>query len=366
MTRRARSGLKLRVLPELRSKHIDQWESLPAARVYYFAEKYDLDARRIPPGFKRVSAVPLMVRMLRRFPDGIAELPEPLWIREFPRTAALSIAWRLGALLHGERRLIVTYAIENNGPMDIVGSGPAWFRRAVLFVWRLYARALLDRIAFGTDAACSNYAVLLGRRFNWSESTVTIPMLYPACDEVDESDPRRVLFVGELSKRKGIDLLMQAWAELEADPNFDGQLLIAGRGPAGRNVARWCQRSSERRRYLDFVQNADLGTWYRSAAVLVAPSLREGRWREQVGLPVIEALSHGVRIVTTAETGIADWLEAHHHFVVPSSPTSTELAQAIRAGLESKRTRAEVRADLPATAGEVAARNWLLADRSIT
>jgi hypothetical protein len=39
-------------------------------------------------------------------------------------------------------------------------------------------------------------------------------------------------------------------------------------------------------------------------------------WREQLGLPILEGLSHGSRIVTASETGLAPDLSRDGHFVI--------------------------------------------------
>jgi glycosyltransferase involved in cell wall biosynthesis len=62
----------------------------------------------------------------------------------------------------------------------------------------------------------------------------------------------------------------------------------------------------------------------RTSAVVAMPSVRRPGWREQIGLPLVEGLTHGCRVVTTAETGLADDLRDHPlvTFTTPGDPAS--------------------------------------------
>ena len=74
---------------------------------------------------------------------------------------------------------------------------------------------------------------------------------------------------------------------------------------------------------------------------------------EQVGLPIVEGLAAGCRVVTTTETGIADWLSAHGHRTLSVPTTPQALADALVAALDDQRPPAEIVADLPALDGRL-------------
>ena len=103
---------------------------------------------------------------------------------------------------------------------------------------------------------------------------------------------RAILFVGTLEPRKGLDVLMEAFAELSAsDPDLE--LWVAGQaGWGGVDVA-----ARERVRRLGYVSDGGLPALLRAASVVAYPSRGEG-----FGLPVLEALACGTPVVTTRGT----------------------------------------------------------------
>ena len=74
----------------------------------------------------------------------------------------------------------------------------------------------------------------------------------------------------------------------------------------------------------------------RRAAVLVLLSRPTPTWREQVGLPVVEALAHGCAVVTTEQSGLAGWLSEHGHHVISSAATDAEVARAVITALDRR------------------------------
>ena len=87
-------------------------------------------------------------------------------------------------------------------------------------------------------------------------------------------------------------------------------------------------------------------------------------WREQVGLPVVEGLAHGCTVVTTTETGLAGWLAAHGHEVLPPGAPDGEVAAAVDRALGRRRPAGDVLADLPAADGRLAADRWMFGPRA--
>ncbi|TNC20822.1 glycosyltransferase family 4 protein [Amycolatopsis alkalitolerans] len=101
--------------------------------------------------------------------------------------------------------------------------------------------------------------------------------------DVPDLPGRYVLAVGTLEPRKGVDVLLDAMAEL------DVPLVLVGQpGWGGVSV----RRDGVDVRVLGRLPDAELATVLRQAGVLAAPSLAEG-----FGLPVLEALAAGVPVV---------------------------------------------------------------------
>ena len=119
-------------------------------------------------------------------------------------------------------------------------------------------------------------------------------------------DPGRslALFVGALGdRRKGFDLLFEAWCELCADTTWDVDLAVAG---AGSELESWQRRAAERSvadriRFLGF--RNDIVAVYAAADVIVHPARYEA-----YGLAVHEALCRGVPAIVSAQSGVAERL----------------------------------------------------------
>ncbi|HUF17285.1 MAG TPA: glycosyltransferase family 4 protein [Thermoanaerobaculia bacterium] len=112
-----------------------------------------------------------------------------------------------------------------------------------------------------------------------------------------------VVFVGAISSdgRKGFDTLWQAWRLLCEDPQWDGELLVAG---GGRTIDAWREKSvragiGERIRFLGFIRNVD--ELLAAADLLVSPARYE-----PYGLNVQEAICRGVPSIVTSSAGAAE------------------------------------------------------------
>ena len=106
-------------------------------------------------------------------------------------------------------------------------------------------------------------------------------------DDVGEPDePPHVLYVGRLSREKGVLELVEACAGLP--------LVVVGDGPLRERVPD----------AVGFVAPGRLGPYYRSAAVVAAPSLREG-----YGVAAREAMAWARPVVAGAVGGLTDAVE---------------------------------------------------------
>jgi glycosyltransferase involved in cell wall biosynthesis len=149
-------------------------------------------------------------------------------------------------------------------------------------------------------------------------------------DVVGEPDqPPHVLYVGRLSAEKGVLELVEAAAGLP--------LVVAGDGPLRERVPGAA----------GFVPPAELGRWYERAAVVVAPSLREG-----YGVAPREAMAWGRPVVASRVGGLVDAVEdGVTGLLVPPGDVA-----ALRAALQQLLGDAALRARLGAAAREKAQR----------
>ena len=143
-------------------------------------------------------------------------------------------------------------------------------------------------------------------------------------------DARRVLglapetpaavFVGALGdRRKGFDVLFDAWLHLCADPVWDVNLLVVG---VGAEAAAWEARAAaaglgRRVSFLRF--RPDVPVILAAADVMVHPSRYEA-----YGLGVHEALCRGLPVVVAANAGVAERLTEDLRPLVLPDPIRTD------------------------------------------
>lgn len=133
---------------------------------------------------------------------------------------------------------------------------------------------------------------------------------------------RYALFVGSLIARKGAQTLIAALAQVPATDRPD--LVIVGTGPleaALRDQARALGLHG-RVHFLGQVGDADLPGLYRQACVFAYPSVGEG-----FGIPILEALSSGVPVITSTGSCFSEPGADAALYTTPGD--APELAQAL-------------------------------------
>jgi glycosyltransferase involved in cell wall biosynthesis len=101
------------------------------------------------------------------------------------------------------------------------------------------------------------------------------------------------LFVGQVSARKGIDDLLDAWARFDRHPT---KLVVVG-APAPEAEA-WLRSPPHNVTFLGYLSGVDLTRAYASADIFVFPSRGEGSARV-----VYEAMAAGLPVLTTRQAG---------------------------------------------------------------
>jgi len=348
---------RARLYRTLRSAHLERAHELPAATILFRTKRYDFH-EELTHGLVIVQARPLHAAwMLARSPVTTLEICEPLMLSSVWASTLAIFALRLRARLRNGRVTIVSYALENLDPFERAVAARARLRRRVNGVAARFVWQQTDRIVFGTDAARITYRKALPPPAADAVSAV-IPALPSPCDCPFGDDPvgRRVVFLGAFVARKGLPDILAAWPLVTAVLP-DARLTLMGKG-ALEGLAR---RAATADATVDLVidpPRAEIHRQLRRARVLTLPSQPTDSWREQVGLPIVEGLAHGCRIVTTTETGLATWLGEHSHEVVAPRMAPQLLADAVVRALQAPRPDLH---DLPAIDGRLAADAWLFA-----
>lgn len=361
VVRRARYD-RVRLYDSVRTAHLERAHEQVPATIVFRTQRYDFDAE-LARGLDLVPGRALsMVVTLARSAVSVLEVNEPLMRSGLGRSALAVLTVRGAGALRRRPVRVVSYAIENKDPF--AGPPPGGRlrsrlrRRAEVRLSRFVA-ASLDRLAFGTADAEELYAAVLGHQLAGTTTGVVPALPAPCGCTGDARDPDGVLFLGALDERKGVPLLLQAWPEL-ARVHPAARLTVVGKGPLEPAV-RALAEADDRVRVVVDPPRAEVHAALRQAAVLVLLSQPRPTWREQVGLPLVEALAHGVAVVTTTETGLSTWLSGHGHTVVAPSASPAEVAEAIAGALTARRSAASVVAGLPAVDGRLAADSWLSA-----
>ncbi|MGC5248688.1 glycosyltransferase [Gordonia sp. DT219] len=358
----------LRIWESLRSNHLEILGTWTPGELIYRETMYDYQAD-LANGLnvRQASRIGMAKAILTTKADTI-ELNEPLMVRAWPslvvQVAAIRIARR--ALRRDFR--VVTYAIENHPPNQTVGSflGISAKSVPVMLLVRTVLRFItgpVDAVAFGSGAAEDNYSAFV--RWHQRTEQLTVLELPAPCtctsatgtaleDSNISNDKNGVLFVGEFSDRKGVRKLLDAW---ESTRRHDTSLTIIGKGPLEKEVVNRAKVRNDIVVKIDPTRS-EIHQMLWDARVVVLLSRRERRWREQLGLPIAEGLSHGCSIVSTDATGYSSWLRHHNHEIVSEDASPNDVANAIETSI-LKSDSAKTLATLPTTDIRKEVDTWL-------
>jgi glycosyltransferase involved in cell wall biosynthesis len=159
------------------------------------------------------------------------------------------------------------------------------------------------------------------------------------------------MFIGALGdRRKGFDLLFDAWRSLSAGGGWNAELIVAG---AGAEQGAWASRAHAAGltgvRMLGF--RTDVATLLAAADVLVHPARYEA-----YGLGVHEAICRGVPAIVSAAAGVAERLPADlGPLVLPADAGAGDVAAAL---VRWQRDAAGWRARVAEVSAAFRARTW--------
>lgn len=138
---------------------------------------------------------------------------------------------------------------------------------------------------------------------------------------VDESRPRRFLYVGRVTAHKGAPLLLEAWDAVGGAAR-DWELWIVGQVPA---AVRPLLRPSANLRIHGPASRDELARLLRQCDVAVFPSYNDG-----YGLVLLEAMASGLPLIASTNCGAPDLVGSPHHGTVFPAGNVESLAAAMR------------------------------------
>lgn len=350
----------VRIYEDLRTAHLERAHQMPPATVVYRRRRYDFD-ESMGTGLDLVQAGSwTMARLLLTRKITAVEINEPLQLGGLARTALAVAVVSLNRFVRRLPVALVSYAIENSDPFDPPSPTRAKtrLRRVGERLLTSYVADRLDRIVYGTHAAKAVYEARLGRQLRSANNKVILALPEACgCSAATDQFAESVLFLGAFSERKGLRQLLAAWPAVLAD-RPDARLTLVGKGPLEAEARQFADTQPSCTLIVD-PPRSEVHRQLRQHALLVLFSQRREHWREQIGLPITEALAHGCGVVASSETGLAVWLESHGHAVLPPDAAAPQVANAIGTLLAQRRTPDSVLADLPSRDGRIAADAWL-------
>jgi glycogen(starch) synthase len=252
--------------------------------------------------------------------------------------------WHMGAMSLGllssliDSRLPLVYVVCD----DWLIYGPQLDPWAALFVRHRLTGQMVSRVtglpttlpdlgASGTFCFVSNsirHHAEAWTPWSFPDSTVVYSGIerhdFPARPSAGDAWAWRLLYVGRIDDRKGIDTAIEA---LQALPH--ARLTVVGRGDRRHldELHALAHRLgvAERVRFVDAVDRRLLARHYHDADVVVFPA----RWAEPFGLVPIEAMACGVPVVATGTGGSAEFLADGHNCLQFESGDAAGLAATV-------------------------------------
>ena len=189
--------------------------------------------------------------------------------------------------------------------------------------WKLLQKPALDRSHCYHVTAPIEYEDV--RRLGLRGPVAIIPYGIDMPDLRTEEKHKRILYMSRIDPKKGVDLLLQAWAGLAADfPNWE--LVIAG--PLSGSYPAAMQSLAQhlaapRISFAGEVRGEHKRMLLSTSSLFVLPTRSEN-----FGMVVPESLAHGTPVVTTSETPWSEIRDRGCGWVI--RPDRHELEQALR------------------------------------
>jgi phosphatidylinositol alpha-mannosyltransferase len=217
---------------------------------------------------------------------------------------------------------LAAYGLVLTDPLPMVGT----YHRAGVSRWvlpfkllaRLVGRRMEVQVAV-SDAARETGEHSSGGHFEVLFNGVDMERFESAVPVRDDHEPRRptILFLGRHEQRKGLSVLLDAFATLERP----AVLWVASEGPAT-EVQRRRHPESDRVHWLGMLSDDEVAARLAGADVLCAPSLHG----ESFGMVLLEGMAAGCAVVASDIEGYRKAAGGHATLVPPGDTTALSRA----------------------------------------
>jgi glycosyltransferase involved in cell wall biosynthesis len=156
------------------------------------------------------------------------------------------------------------------------------------------------------------------------------------------SGEKIILFYGALEKRKGVDILINAFKEISS--KIKSILVVVGTGDQKQNLLKLSENLNLNNKiiFIDWMKNDSLPALLNVADIFVYPSVPDGGWEEQFGYAMAEASASGVPVVASKSGSIDEVVvDGETGYLVPPND-HIELAGKIIQCLESETLRKQM------------------------
>jgi glycosyltransferase involved in cell wall biosynthesis len=143
--------------------------------------------------------------------------------------------------------------------------------------------------------------------------------------------PIEILYIGRLVKTKGVNILLEAVAQLKN--SYPIHLTIVGDGDARESLEAQTDELNIGTMVSFEGMQRDKDLYYRKASIFVYPSI----WQEVFGISIVEAMAYGIPCVANRVGGIPEIISDNENGYLTAESTPTGIADAIERAITAFR-----------------------------
>lgn len=141
-----------------------------------------------------------------------------------------------------------------------------------------------------------------------------------AKNKVDKRDNYNIVYIGRLSKEKGVHLLIEAFSKIADE--YDVALSIIGGGKERDKLEKLVSELKIEDKVKFWGQQLDVGRFLAEASIFVYPSTCQ----EVFGISIVEAMAYGIPCIANRVGGIPEIIEDGKNGFLTDMPSAEEIA----------------------------------------